>query len=479
MYNFLFLYNLIYYRCYGLVYAHHHMTNEELWQAVLNEAELSISRANFITWFKHTNISRNEQGVITVSVPNGFTKEWLENKYHKLIMRVIRSNCPEVRSVEYIITTTQTTVAQGIPHLQSSPPPKTKEEQMEFQELHIDKSTNLNPRYMFDTFIVGSFNELAYAAAQSVVKNIASLYNPLFIYGGVGLGKTHLLQATGNAVKQHNPALKVYYTSSERFTNELIAAIQNHEPQRFKDRYRQFDVLIIDDIQFIAGKVRTQEEFFHTFNTLYENNKQIIFSSDRPPKAIADLEERLRSRFEAGLIADISQPDYETRLAILKTKLATKKEDFPIKVLEYIASAIEKNVRELEGAINIISAHVHMTGIMPDVEKAKALLLQITSRQKRVITAANIIKEVCVFYDINERQLFERSRRREIVKPRQVAMYLLREDFHGSFPYIGQKFGGRDHTTAIHAYEKIIKDIKDSQKFADEVQLLREHINEV
>ena len=456
------------------------MTNEELWQIVLNEAELSISRANFITWFKHTFISCNDQGVITVSVPNGFTKEWLENKYHKLIMRAIRTNSPEVRSVEYIISTAPSQEAARTstltpPNLQT---PVPAEEQMEFKELQIDKNTNLNPRYVFDTFIVGSFNELAYAAAQSVVKNIASLYNPLFIYGGVGLGKTHLLQATGNAIRQQNPSLKVYYTPSERFTNELVAAIQNHEPQRFKDRYRQFDVLIIDDIQFIAGKARTQEEFFHTFNTLYENNKQIIFSSDRPPKAIADLEERLRSRFEAGLIADVSQPDYETRLAILKTKLANKKEELPQEILEYIASVVEKNIRELEGALNIINAHARVTGVMPKIEEAKDLLLQIASRQKRVITAANIIKEVCVFYDINERQLFERSRRREVVKPRQIAMYLLREDFHGSFPYIGQKFGGRDHTTAIHAFEKIEKDIKDNQQFADEVQLLRERIYE-
>ncbi|OGZ45096.1 MAG: hypothetical protein A3J54_04440 [Candidatus Ryanbacteria bacterium RIFCSPHIGHO2_02_FULL_45_13b] len=458
------------------------MTNEELWQIVLNEAEISISRANFITWFKHTFISRNEQGVITVSVPNGFTKEWLENKYQKLIMRAIRTACPEARSIEYVIsktTTSEPLIKTASSSQQISPPVRPAEEQLEFQELRIDKNTNLNPRYVFDTFIVGSFNELAYAAAQSVVKNIASLYNPLFIYGGVGLGKTHLLQATGNAIKQRDPSLKVYYTTSERFTNELVAAIQNHEPQRFKDIYRQFDVLIIDDIQFIAGKVRTQEEFFHTFNALHENNKQIIFSSDRPPKSIANLEERLRSRFEAGLIADISQPDYETRLAIIKTKLATKKSDLPKEILEYIASSIEKNIRELEGALNIVSARTHMTGTVPGIEEVKELLLQITSRQKRVVTAANIIKEVCAFYDINEKQLFERSRRREVVKPRQVAMYLLREDFHGSFPYIGQKFGGRDHTTAIHAYEKILKDIKDSPDFADEVHILRGRIYEI
>ncbi len=454
------------------------MTNEELWQIVLNEVELAVSRANFITWFKHTYISQNERGVITVCVPNGFTKEWLENKYHKLIMRSLRTNCPEVRSVEYLITTTPAPAIPQIIEQHIEKKQQQKEEQLEFQELTIDKETNLNPRYVFNTFIVGSFNELAYAAAQSVVKNIASLYNPLFIYGGVGLGKTHLLQAIGNAMRQHNPSLKVHYITSERFTNELIAAIQSHEPQRFKDLYRRFDVLIIDDIQFIAGKARTQEEFFHTFNALYETNKQVIFSSDRPPKSIPDLEERLRSRFEAGLIADISQPDYETRLAILKTKAASKKYAFPMKILEHIASAVEKNIRELEGALTIVSARARVLGAVPDIEEVKELVEQIISKPKRVITASKIIKEVCMFYEINERFLVDRSRRREIVKPRQVAMYLLREDFCGSFPYIGQKFGGRDHTTAIHAYEKIVRDIKDNKRLADEIKMLRDRIYE-
>lgn len=451
------------------------MTNEELWQIVLNEVELAVSRANFITWFKNTSINRTTQGVATICVPNGFTKEWLENKYHKLIMRAIRTNCPEIRSIEYVISALP---QPFVVEKQKEPESVFSEEQLEFQEFSIDTKTNLNPRYVFDTFIVGSFNELAYAAAQSVVKNIASLYNPLFIYGGVGLGKTHLLQAIGNAIKQSNPHLQVHYATSERFTNDLIAAIQSHEPQRFKERYRRFDVLIIDDIQFIAGKTRTQEEFFHTFNTLYEHNKQIIFSSDRPPKSIPDLEERLRSRFEAGLIADISQPDYETRLAILQTKLASKKHEFPFEILEYIASVVEKNIRELEGALNIVSARAHVLHKMPDIEEVKTLIAQIISKPKQIITASKIIKEVCLFYDINERHLFERSRRREIVKPRQIAMYLLREDFRGSFPYIGQKFGGRDHTTAIHAYEKIAKNIKVDQKLMDEILLLRDRIYE-
>ena len=451
------------------------MTNEDLWQAVLSEVELSISRPNFITWFKNTSIARNENGVVIVCVPNTFTKEWLENKYQKLIMRILRENNPETRSIEYTISSA---ALPSIPEKQYIYKPIVVEEQLDFQEFSIDKDTNLNPRYVFESFIVGSFNELAHAAAQSVVKNIASLYNPLFIYGGVGLGKTHLLQAIGNAVHKENKNIKVHYITSEHFTNDLVFAIQNNEPQKFKERYRRFDILIIDDIQFIAGKTRTQEEFFHTFNSLYENNKQIIFSSDRPPKSIQDLEERLRSRFEAGLIADISQPDYETRLAILKSKSLVGKPSIPLPILEYIASVVEKNIRELEGALNLISAHIRMTGKTPELDEVKEILSQITEKAQKIVTASKIIKEVSLFYDIQERYLFERSRRREVVKPRQIAMFLLREDFRGSFPYIGQKFGGRDHTTAIHAYEKISRDSKIDQKLSDEIRILRERIHD-
>ncbi len=456
------------------------MTNDELWRVVLSEVELATSKANFITWFKHTSASQRGDGIIAVSVPNTFTKEWLENKYHKLILRALRARCPEVRSVEYLISAspqTATAAADVVPERPLSHRDAPQEdEQMEFQEFTIDKETNLNPRYTFDTFIVGSFNELAHAAAKSVIKNIGTLYNPLFIYGGVGLGKTHLLQAIGNEVKKERPGAGVHYTTSEKFTNDLIAAIQNNEPQRFKDRYRRFDILIIDDIQFIAGKARTQEEFFHTFNALYEQNKQVIFSSDRPPKSIPDLEERLRSRFEAGLIADVSQPDYETRLAILKTKAEAKRLTLSDEILDVIASMVEKNIRELEGALNLISARMRVSQKPPALDEVRQIVEQISLKPKKIITASKIIKEVCVFYDVPERHLFERSRRREIVKPRQIAMYLLREDFRGSFPYIGQKFGGRDHTTAIHAYEKILREIKKDQKLADEVAILRENI---
>lgn len=457
------------------------MTNEELWQSVLGEVELAISKANFITWFKHTSAYKNDHGVVTVCVPNTFTKEWLENKYHKLIMRALRTANPDVRSVEYTITTNAVAPLSHAPedtehaHRKQSDD-AVGEEQLEFQEFTIDKETNLNPRYVFDTFIVGAFNELAYAAAQSVVKNIASLYNPLFIYGGVGLGKTHLLQAIGNAVKKERPSLTVHYTTSEKFTNDLITAIQNNEPQRFKERYRRFDVLIIDDIQFIAGKARTQEEFFHTFNALYENNKQVIFSSDRSPKSIPDLEERLRSRFEAGLIADVSQPEYETRLAILQSKASAKGLTLSQEILEYVASSVEKNIRELEGALNLIAARMRVAEKQLSVEEVKHILEQLTQKPKKIITASKIIKEVCLFYDTPERHLFERSRRREIVKPRQIAMFLLREDFQGSFPYIGQKFGGRDHTTAIHAYEKIVRDVQKDQKLSDEIKMIRDAI---
>lgn len=452
------------------------MTNEELWQAVLGEVELSISKANFITWFRHTAISSREHSVITVAVPSAFAKEWLESKFNKLIMKSIRGHEPDIRSVAYVISPLLLQQLPASDHVVKKVEEKKQDEQMEFQELSIDKETNLNPRYAFENFIVGSFNELAHAAGRSVVEHLASAYNPLFIYGGVGLGKTHLLQAIGNEVKKNMPHLRVQYTTCERFSNDFIAAIQHNESQKFKDYYRTFDLLIIDDVQFVTGKVRTQEELFHTFNTLYEHNKQIVFSSDRPPKSIPDLEERLRSRFEVGLIADISEPDYETKLAILNIKVKDKRPQPPQETLDCIASSVDKNIRELEGALNLVLAKTHVAGRELSTDEVKHILAQFINKPKRAITAAKIIKEVCMFYDVQEKNLIERSRRREFVKPRQVAMYLLRQHFHGSFPYIGQKFGGRDHTTAIHAFEKITRCITTDEQLAEEVNTIKENL---
>lgn len=452
------------------------MNYQELWQRVLTEIELGTSRANFITWFQNTAIGDvKDQNAVVVYVPNAFTKEWLEHKYHKLILKTLRNLLPEVKKVEYEISAELCRSARLV---KKTSQPEIAEVQPEMQglNLNIDQEANLNPRYTFESFIIGSFNELAHAAALAVTKNIGALYNPLFIYGGVGLGKTHLLQAVGNKVKNANPKLKVQYLTSEKFTSELVDALQNQTISKFKERYRKHDLLIIDDIQFIAGKTKSQEEFFHTFNTLYEANKQIVFSSDQPPKYIPNLEERLRSRFEGGMIVDVSEPEYEARVAILKSKAAAKGISLTPKVLEYIASAIQNNIRELEGALNLIAARTAMLKTSLELEEIKDILSK-NIKPKKTVTANQIIKTVAQFYDIPEKSLFEKTRRKEVVKPRQVAMYLLRLDFNGSYPYIGQKFGGRDHTTVIHAYEKVSRDIKNSERLKEEVKNIRDIIN--
>ena len=348
------------------------MNPKELWQTALGEIELSISRANFITWFKNTEIFSKKEGQITISTPNGFTREWLENKYNKLIFKALRNICPEIREVQFIIGAKpdeKIILKQKKESARIIP-----EDQLGFEEFSIDRDTNLNPKYTFDNFVIGSFNELAQAAGQAVIKNLGGLYNPLFIYGGVGLGKTHLLQAIGNEIIKKNPSKKVKYLSSEKYTTELVDAISKRGMESFKNKYRKIDLLIIDDIHFIAGKEKTQEEFFHTFNALYQQNKQIIISSDKPPKAIATLEERLRSRFEGGMIADISYPDIETRTAILKAKAKEKNFELSNEVLSYIANHIQNNIRELEGALNKIIATCQINNCLPTLDKTTKII---------------------------------------------------------------------------------------------------------
>ncbi len=446
------------------------MTNEELWQTALNELEVAVSKANFITWFQNTSIADRQEGVVTLNVPNAFAKEWLEYKYHKFILKSLRTLAPEIRNVEYIISSELTPLLQKRRRERGISPDG---EQLEFKELLVDRETNLNPRYTFDTFIVGPFNELAHAASVAVSKNLGQAYNPLYLYGGVGLGKTHLLQAVGNEVKKGNLRHKILYTTSERFTSELVNFMQSNEANLFKDKYRAYDLLIIDDIQFIAGKVKTQEELFHIFNSLYETGKQIIFSSDKPPHAINNLEERLKSRFEGGMVADIGQPEYESRLAILKSKIQGKENYINQEILEFIASNVQKNIRELEGALNAVVAKSKLSGKILSIPEVKEMLDKNT-QPKRIVTANQIIKCVADFYDVNERVLFEKTRKKEIVRPRQIAMYLLREDFSGSYPYIGQRFGGRDHTTAIHAFDKISKELKKNAQLVEEMKRIRE-----
>jgi len=446
------------------------MVNEELWQAVLAQIQLNISSANFATWFKNTQITSQKNGVVFISVPNSFVKEWLEQKYNKIIIKILRNLDKEIKDVRYDIG------KSGLKVFKKNPSVIYQEGQLEFQEFKIDSETNLNPRYTFDTFVVGPFNELAQAAASAVVKSPGQVYNPFFVYGGVGLGKTHLLEAIGNGIVKNFPQKKVQYIPTEKFVSEVISSIRNHQIEKLKLAYQAIDTLIIDDVQFLAGKEKTQEEFFYIFNSLYEKNKQIILSSDRQPKTIPTLTERLKSRFEGGMIADISFPDFETRVAILRAKCQERKTKFPEEILDYIASNIQKNIRELEGALNILIAYQKLNGSLPELKTVKSLLNNLISSPAKIVNAKKIIKVVSEFYDLKERDLTSSSRKKEIVKPRHVAMYLLREELKSSFPFIGRKLGGKDHTTAIHAYKKISNEIDQNGGLPEEISLIKQRI---
>jgi len=457
------------------------MNLNELWQAALGEIELNISRANFLTWFKNSALIDKKNNVVYIATPSNFTKEWLQKKYHKYILRALRNLSPDIKQIEYV-------VSAGLNHsLSAKSLLKTKteksekelnnllEEQLNFSEFNIDPETNLNSRYTFENFVVGANNELAHAAALTVCQNISLKYNPLFIYGGVGLGKTHIIQAIGNKIhNDYGKKVKIRYLSSEKFTNELVNALREQKMESFKKQYKTLDVLLIDDVQFMAGKDKTQEELFHIFNNLYEHNKQIVFTSDRPPKAIASIEERLRSRFEGGMVADISAPDFETRLAILRTKLQSKNYALPDEILEYIAESIPKNIRELEGALNRVIAYFKLKNIMPNLLDTKKILSTILQQPVKLITGKDIIKKVAEFYGISEQDIFKESRKRDVVKPRQIAMYLFRQELKSSYPYIGEFFGGRDHTTVIHACEKIEKVCNNDQGLNQEIANLRD-----
>lgn len=445
------------------------MTKDGLWQSVLAQIQLMVSPANFATWFRNTKIVEIKNDSIIIGTPNTFSKEWLEKKYGKTILKILKQFDVKIKNVEFKVI--------------SQRPPKNiaqksvdYPDQLQFEEFYLDKKTNLNPKYTFENFVVGPFNELPHAAAWAVSENPGSVYNPLFIYGGVGLGKTHLIQAVGNKILENFPNKKVQYVSSERFTSKVINAIKNQAIDEFKRLYHKIDVLIIDDIQFLSGKEKTQEEFFHIFNSLYETNKQIILSSDRPPKAISALEERLRSRFEGGMIADISSPDFESRVAILKQKTQEKNVFLDDEILEYIAENIQSNIRELEGALNRIIIYQKINNKIVDLETAKKLLKKVIKPQSKRVTFQKIIDAVAEFYNLKSKDLFQKTRKQEIVKPRQIAMYLLREEIKLAFPTIGKKFGGKDHTTAIYAYEKIAKEIEEDENFSEEINTIKERI---
>jgi len=456
------------------------MTNEEIWRAVLGEIELVISPASFTTWFRNTSIFSIEDAQVVISVPNGFAKEWLENKYNQYILKAIRNFKENVRGVRCVVTASpKSNPKRDVDSVNIL----SKDSLIDLRGANLNNQQgdngliNLNPRYTFENFIIGSNNELAHAACQAVSQNLGRIYNPLFIYGGVGLGKTHLLQSIGNTLLAQNPNVKILYSTSERFTDDLVDRIKTKNIRDFKKPYLEVDLLIIDDIQFIAGKEKTQEEFFHIFNTLYQFNKQIVLSSDRPPKAIATLEERLRSRFEGGMIADVSRPDLETRIAILQHKAAEKDFEIDDESLNYIATNIQHNIRELEGALSRVMVSCELKQIEPNLSNIKKILSDIIhSGRKKGVNFKQVLQAVSDFYDINSQDLINRSRRRDIVKPRQIAMYLLREELQASFPVIGDQLGGRDHSTAMYAYEKIRQEIERDDDFEQTIISIKSKI---
>jgi len=444
------------------------MNTKQLWKSCLAEIETGISKANFSTWFKNTCILKEETGIIYIGVPNEFVRDWLMNKYHKLITKTIAEAYDGMRAVEYVITKIENNKEE--PVVTTNEPYVNKE--LPLKDLYINPEDNLNPRYHFNSFIVGTFNELAYAASQAIIESPGTKYNPFFIYGGTGLGKTHLIQAVGNSIKQKYPNKKVHYMTLEKFATDFVSSLQSNKANSFKEKYRKYDLLIIDDIQFIGKMEKIQEELFHTFNTFHENNKQIIFSSDKHPNYIPELADRLKSRFAAGMIVDISPPEYESRLAILKVKLQELDIHLEKEVVEYVASAVEGNIRELEGSLNIIVCQYRLKNRPLSLAEIK-ILLKNNMRPKKNMAIKDVVKIVSEHYKLEEASVYEKTRKKEIVKARQVVMYLLREDFNVSYPLIGQKLGGKDHTTVIHSCLKIKTDLKNDPQLLQELEQIR------
>ncbi|MGB4957712.1 MAG: chromosomal replication initiator protein DnaA [Candidatus Saccharimonas sp.] len=448
-----------------------------LWQSVLGEMELSIPHGQFEAWFKNTVLLDQTESSIVIGVANIFAKSQFEKRYDAKIREILARNGINTPSIEYQVHTLKRSVisrettgtsdfaARADDLLAASPAPTTGA---------VTAANSLNARYTLDNFIVGSSNDLAYAACQAVAANPGTKYNPLFLYGGVGLGKTHLMQAVGNEIIRANPSARVVYINTDTFVKEFTDAIRFKK--KVSDKYRTADVLIVDDMQFIAGKEKTQEEFFHTFNALHQANKQIIISSDKPPRNIPTLTERLRSRFEWGMAIDIQMPDFETRCAIVETKAGLSGITLDRATVEYLAKNIKTNIRELEGALNQLLAYAEMRGVQPDVATAEGLLGNVRHSRPQHVTSRQIIEKTARHFQIDSKEICSSKRDKHIVVPRQIAMYLLRSELHMSFPRIAQELGRKDHTTAIHSVEKIEKSIKLDFMIREQVAEIRERL---
>ena len=455
--------------------------NQTLWQTVLGEIELSVPQSTYAAWFAHTQLIDQTNDSATISVQNAFARTQFEKKYDGIVREVLKKNNVTVARINYVIEgSTKSRTDEAERHASSirtssratsigANLPQTQQANPGFG------SGSLNPKYTFDSFIVGSSNDLAFAACQAVAANPGNKYNPLFLYGGVGLGKTHLIQAVGNEIVRNNPNSRVLYISVETFVREFLDSIR-FKKKGFSDHYRNVDVLIVDDMQFIAGKDKTQEEFFHTFNDLHQSNKQIIITSDKPPKSIPTLTERLRSRFEWGMSIDIQMPDFETRSAIIETKAALSGITLEHDTVEFLANNIKTNIRELEGALNHLLAHAEMRGVTPSIEMAEGLLGNVRATRPHHVTPKQVVEKTAKHYGIAGVDILSAKRDKHIVVPRQVAMYLLRSELHLSFPKIAVELGRKDHTTAIHSVEKIEKAMKLDFVTREQVNAIREKL---
>ncbi|MBU2575766.1 chromosomal replication initiator protein DnaA [Patescibacteria group bacterium] len=457
------------------------MNSKQLWQSTLGELELTVSKIHFTTWLKNTFIIEWKEDTVIVAVPNNFTKAWLENKYHKSIIQVLQNITDnKVMNVEYKVEITKQPAISQAAVIQEDAATSSQEDASQAQTQETASRSQehaFNPRYVFANFVVGKGSELAYAASVRVAKEPGTKYNPLFLYGGVGLGKTHLMLAVGNELLRTNPNFKILYITAEQFTNDYVSSLQTGTVDKFKNKYRTPDILLVDDIQFIGGKEQTQEQFFHAFNALRDAHKQIVLTSDRPPKAIPALEERLISRFEWGMIADIGSPDLETRMAILKSKAKEKGVELDEEVLRFIATNIQSNVRELEGALNKLFASAELKGGDLTIDLAHDVISSITVSQRRGgVSARDLTKVVAEYFDITLDELTGQSRRKELVVPRQITMFLMREELDSSYPTIGQELGGRDHTTAMHAYSKIKRNFDADERLRQDIGSIKQRL---
>ncbi len=443
-----------------------------IWKTTLDNIQTYVTPSGFNSWLKNTKIDSFNEGVLYILVQNSFAKDWIKSKCYTLLLNDLRKKHENIKNIEFIILPNQ-------PKKESKTEQNNKEDQkknenrkneLPIKDNYIDLNDNLNPKYIFDSFVVGSFNELAYASSQAIIKK-PGFYNPLFFYGSTGVGKTHLMQAVGNYYK-NNLNKKVFYVTSERFTDDYISSLRNNKTTLFKEKYKKYDLLIMDDIQFLSNKEKTQEELFHLFNFLYDNQRQIIFSSDQHPNYLQNLESRLKSRFSQGMIIDIPRIDTESKIAIIRSKLELSETHLDSDTIQYLAEGLDGSIREIEGIINNISIQSQLKNRVLTIDDIKELTKNVVKSTGNT-SFKDIIKAVSSFYKIDEKTLIEKNRKQEVVKPRQVLMYILREYFDYSLSSIGQKLGGRDHTTVMHACEKIKEELNSNQIFFEEINQIK------